>query len=123
VKAKEELGIDFDIVEPTAISEYEGFQRDFARTGEYDIVICVGFDQMDALNITAREYPNQTFALIDEVVNTANVASLLFRMNEASGRCRMGESQRNSTHTRVRRGLGRSNDREGKCSGADRSGC
>jgi basic membrane protein A len=84
VKAKEELGIDFDIVEPTAISEYEGFQRDFARTGEYDIVICVGFDQMDALNITAREYPNQTFALIDEVVNTANVASLLFRMNEAS---------------------------------------
>jgi len=83
-RAKEELGIDFDYVEPAAIAEYEGYQRDFAKTGDYEIIICVGFDQMDALNITAREYPNQTFALIDEVVNTANVASLLFRMNEAS---------------------------------------
>jgi len=83
-RAKEELGIDFDYVEPAAISEYEGYQRDFAKTGDYEIIICVGFDQMDALTIVAEEYPNQKFALVDEIVNETNVASLLFKTNESS---------------------------------------
>jgi len=83
-RAKEELGIDFDYVEPAAIAEYEGYQRDFAKTGDYEIIICVGFDQKEALTIVAEEYPNQTFVLIDEIVDKSNVASLLFKMNEAS---------------------------------------
>jgi len=83
-RAKEELGIDFDYVEPAAIAEYVGFQRDFARTGEYEIIICVGFDQLDALTEVSADYPDQNFALIDEIVDSSNVANLLFRMNEAS---------------------------------------
>lgn len=84
VRARDELGIEFDYVEPKAIAEYEGFQRDFAKTGEYEIIICVGFDQKAALEVVAVEYPDQMFALVDEIVNETNVASLLFRMNEAS---------------------------------------
>ncbi len=84
VRAKEELGIDFDYVEPAAIAEYEGYQRDFAKTGEYAIIICIGFDQKEALTVVAAEYPNQTFALVDEIVNATNVASLLFKTNESS---------------------------------------
>ena len=83
-RAKDELGINFSYVQPTAIAQYEGYQRDFAKTGEYKIIICVGFDQKDALVKVAGEYPNQTFALVDEIVNKTNVASLLFKMNEAS---------------------------------------
>ena len=83
-RAKEELGIDFDYVEPAAIAEYEGYQRDFAKTGDYELIICIGFDQLAALNITAREYPNQNFVLVDEIVNETNVASLLFKTNESS---------------------------------------
>ena len=32
VRARDELGINFSYVEPKAIAEYEGFQRDFAST-------------------------------------------------------------------------------------------
>ncbi len=84
VQAKEELGIEFSYVEPKAIAEYEGFQRDFAKTGEYALIICIGFDQADALTKVAGEYPNQRFAIVDMVVDKPNVASLLFKANEGS---------------------------------------
>jgi basic membrane protein A len=83
-RAKTELGVDFDYVEPTAIAEYEGYQRDFAASGEYMLIICVGFDQADALTIIAEEYPAQNFAIVDMVVDAPNVASLTFRQNEGS---------------------------------------
>lgn len=84
LRAKKELGINFSYVEPTAIAEYEGFQRNFASAGEYAIIICVGFDQADALTKIAGEYPNQKFAIVDMFVNKTNVASLLFKANEGS---------------------------------------
>jgi len=83
-RAEEELGIEFDYVEPKAIAEYEGFQRDFAKTGEYVILVCIGFDQAEALDKIAGEYPDQNFALVDMVVDKPNVASLLFKANEGS---------------------------------------
>ncbi len=82
--AKEKLGVDFDYVEPKSIAEYEGFQRDFAKDGEYILIIGIGYDQAEGLSIVAAEYPEQNFALIDMVVNNTNVASLTFRANEGS---------------------------------------
>jgi len=84
MKAHEELGMEFDYVEPHAIAEYEGFQRDFAMTGDYFLIICIGFDQADALTVVAGEYPDQMFAVVDMVVDRPNVASLLFKANEGS---------------------------------------
>ena len=84
MRAMEELGVEVDYVEPTAIAEYESFQRDFAASGEYILIVCVGFDQADALTIIAAEYPDQNFALVDMVVDASNVASLTFRQNEGS---------------------------------------
>ncbi len=83
-RAKNDLGIVFDYAEPKAISEYEGFQTNFAKTGEYALVVCIGFDQADALNKTAQAYPNQNFALVDMVVDLPNIANLLFKSNEGS---------------------------------------
>jgi basic membrane protein A len=82
--AEEKLGIEFDYVETTAIAEYEGFQRDFAMSGEYELIICIGFDQADALAVVAAEYPDQKFAIVDMVVFMDNIASLVFRANEGS---------------------------------------
>jgi basic membrane protein A len=82
--AEDKLGIEFDYVEPTAIAEYEGFQRDFADSGEYELIICIGFDQADALAVIADEYPDQKFAIVDMVVFMDNIASLVFRANEGS---------------------------------------
>ena len=83
-QAKEEFNVEFDYVEPKAVAEYEGYQRDFAMSQEYEIIICVGFDQADALNKIAAEYPNQKFILVDMAVEQPNVASLLFKANEGS---------------------------------------
>ncbi len=83
-RAADELDIEYDYVEPSAISEYEGYQRDFAMSGEYGLIICIGFDQADALTVIATEYPEQKFALVDMVVDNTNVASLTFRANEGS---------------------------------------
>jgi basic membrane protein A len=83
-KAKEDLGVQLDYVEPKAIAEYEGFQRDFAKTGQYSIIVCIGFDQADALTKVAGEYPDQKFAIVDMSVDKPNVASLLFKANEGS---------------------------------------
>jgi basic membrane protein A len=83
-RAKDELGIDFDCVQPTSVEQYEVYQRAFAATGDYRIIICVGFDQADALATAAAEYPLQKFAIIDNVVDMPNVASLLFKQNEGS---------------------------------------
>jgi len=83
-RAEDELGIVFDHVQPTAIAEYESLQRNFAASGEYELIVCVGFDQKDALHKVAGEYPNQQFVLIDEVSNRTNVASLNFRGNEGA---------------------------------------
>ncbi|MBT8171310.1 BMP family ABC transporter substrate-binding protein [Candidatus Bathyarchaeota archaeon] len=84
MRAHDDLGVESDVVQPTAIAEYEGFQRDFAKSGEYELIICVGFDQADALTVVSQEYPGQNFAIVDMVVVQPNVASLLFRSNEAS---------------------------------------
>ncbi len=84
VRAQEELGVEFDYVETAAIAEYEGYQRDFAMSGEYMLIICIGFDQADALATVAAEYPDQNFALVDMVVDAPNVASLTFAANEGS---------------------------------------
>jgi basic membrane protein A len=83
-KAKEDFGIEFDYVEPTAIAEYEGFHRQYAKTGEYALIIGIGFDQADAMILVADEYPDQKFAIVDMVVDRPNVASLVFRENEGS---------------------------------------
>jgi len=83
-RAQDELGIEFDYVEPTAIAEFEGYQRDFASSGEYELIICIGYDQAAGLTIIAEEYPNQQFAIVDMVVDKPNVASLLFKENEGS---------------------------------------
>lgn len=83
-RAEDDLGIAFDFVEPTAIAQYEGFQRDFAKSEKYEIIICIGFDQNDSLTKVAGEYPDQKFALVDMVCPRSNVASLLFRANEGS---------------------------------------
>ena len=84
VRASNELGIDFDYVEPKSTTEYEGIQRDFARSEKYKIIICIAFDQNESLTKVAGEYPNQKFALVDMPCPRSNVASILFRANEGS---------------------------------------
>ena len=87
-QAAHDFGISFTYVEPSDISEFEGYLRTYAAhqpyDDSYDIIISVGFDQSDALQTVAEENPNQNFAIVDIHVNSSNVKSLLFNEHEGS---------------------------------------
>lgn len=83
-RAKTELGVEFDYSEPKQISEFELIMREMASSTAYDVIICVGFDQVDALVKVAPEFPDQKFAIIDGVVEGANVASYTCKEEEGS---------------------------------------
>ncbi|MFW5912039.1 MAG: BMP family lipoprotein [Candidatus Hadarchaeota archaeon] len=75
----EDFDFELDHVEPDSVAEFETYQRQFAREEEYDLIVCVGFDQAAALENVASDYPDQDFAIVDGHVEGANnVASLLF---------------------------------------------
>ena len=74
-RAKNELGIDFDYAEPKQVSDFEQIMRDMSDSGEYIVIICVGFDQMDALSTVAPDYPEQNYAFIDGVIDADNIVS------------------------------------------------
>lgn len=82
-KAEKELGIAFDYVEPQSVAEFESHQRAFAQSGKYDLIICFGFDQADAMKKVSAEYPKQKFVIIDSNEVTAdNVAAISFKNHE-----------------------------------------
>jgi basic membrane protein A len=82
-RAKAEMGIDFQYVEPKEIAEIEGHHRYFARSGEYALIVGVGFDSEEAIETVGAEFPNQKFAVIDgETKVSDNVVSMSFKDNE-----------------------------------------
>ena len=56
--------------------------------GDYDLIICVGAEQVDALTNVASTYPEQRFALLDATSDLPNVASYSCKgsRRERSGR-------------------------------------
>jgi basic membrane protein A len=84
VRAKDELGIQFDYVEPKSVSDEEIVQDEMAASEEYGIIICVGAEQKDALTRVAANYPNQKFALIDATIEMDNVACYTSKEQEGS---------------------------------------
>lgn len=74
-KAATDFGITYDEVEPKSVSDEEIIQDEMAASGDYDLIICVGAEQIDALTNVATTYPEQKFALVDATIDLDNVAS------------------------------------------------
>ena len=85
-KAKAELGIKFSEYEPkNAESEAKEALEKFAETGEYDLIIGVGFTMKESVIAAATAYPDQKFAIVDETITgLPNVTSLTFKEHEGS---------------------------------------
>ena len=84
-QAQKELGITFKEYEPKdATAEAENALRQFAESGEHDLIIGVGFTMKDAVTAVATAFPDQKFAIVDEQVDLPNVASLKFKEHEGS---------------------------------------
>ena len=74
-KAAEDFGITYDQVEPKSVADEEIIQDEMASSEEYDLIICVGDEQVDALENVASVYTDQKFALLDATSDLPNVAS------------------------------------------------
>lgn len=82
--AEAKFGVKFDYAEPKAMADFEVHLREMASEEQYAVIICVGFEQVDALSKVADEFPNQKFAILDGSVDKPNVASFLSKEEEGS---------------------------------------
>lgn len=97
--AANEFDYGLDLVEPQSVAEFETYQRNFADSGEYDLILCVGFDQAPTLENVASDYPNQKFAIIDALAEGQNnVASLLFNDWEEAFLCGVAAGEMTETN-------------------------
>lgn len=70
--AVEKFGAIFDYCEPTDVSEFEIQLRAYADTGEYDVIIAISTEMVDALTMVAEDYPEQKFCMLDSPIEGFN---------------------------------------------------
>jgi basic membrane protein A len=85
MKAKDELGAQFDEFRAPEKEALDGFMRKIASRG-YGSVIAVGYQYVFAVLSLAEEFPNTTFTVIDGLVPPIypNVQSISFKDHEGS---------------------------------------
>ncbi len=86
MRAQEELGVEVRFMTPKSLADMVPLLERLSRSGEYDLLVLVGFLWTDALNKTADKFPNQRFALIDATTGVVrpNEVDILFREQEAA---------------------------------------
>ncbi|WFO74839.1 BMP family ABC transporter substrate-binding protein [Desulfurococcaceae archaeon MEX13E-LK6-19] len=84
-KAAKDFGLELVEVQSKTESDYLPNLRTLAKSGEYVVIIAVGFLMTDAVKQVADEYPDQLFAIIDGYIpDKPNVLSVLFKEHEGS---------------------------------------
>lgn len=86
-QAKEEFGVEFDYIEPASASDFEAGYRQFADSGNYELIIGLAADQIDALTAVAADYPDQKFSLIDAPLEHPNVSAVSTKWQEQTFLC------------------------------------
>jgi len=84
-RAATEFGLEITEVQSASAADYLPNFRNLARTGDYDLILGIGFLLGDALGTVAAEYPDQLFAIIDvDWIVGPNIMNYVFRENEMS---------------------------------------
>ncbi|MCC3870122.1 BMP family lipoprotein [Terrisporobacter mayombei] len=84
-KAQKELGVEVKVIESKQASEYIGNIETLADDG-MDLIIGVGNTMVEDIKTQAENYPDLSFAIIDETYNKIpeNITTILFKENEAT---------------------------------------
>ncbi|CDQ21525.1 nucleoside-binding protein [Halobacillus karajensis] len=81
-QARDELGITFDYREPFD-QDYEKHARNLLEQ-DHDVIIGLGYNSQVAIEKLAKEYPEQSFVMIDAISELENVTSITFKEDEGS---------------------------------------
>jgi len=82
-QAQNKLGIVLKYVEATDDNSYETLMRAFAQRN-FDLIIGIGFAQMEAVKKVAAQFPQRHFAIVDSEVAAPNVRSLMFEEHQGA---------------------------------------
>lgn len=82
-RAKKEFGIAMKYVEATDDNSFEPMLRSFAHK-DFDLIIAIGFGQLDAIKKVAPQFPQKRFLLVDAEASGANIKSAVFQDHEGS---------------------------------------
>ena len=84
-RAEKELGVEIKVLESKQASEYLGNIETLADDG-MDLIIGVGNTMAEDIKTQAENYPDKSFAIIDETYDTIpeNVTPILFSEKEAT---------------------------------------
>jgi len=84
-RAAKDFNLELVEVQSRTEDDYLPNLRLLAKSGEYLVIIAVGFLMTDAVRQVADEFPNQLFAIVDgNVPDKPNVLSILFKEHEGS---------------------------------------
>jgi basic membrane protein A len=68
-KAKQELGIDYEYIEPGPGADREAALRQFAVRPDISLIFGIGFIFTDEITKMAQEFPDKKFACVDYTVS------------------------------------------------------
>jgi len=75
--AAKQFNATFDNIEPKDLAEFESQLQLLASTGEYDVLIVISTEHLDAMRSVAVEFPEQKFCMLDSAINDLpNVSSI-----------------------------------------------
>ncbi|KXK42603.1 MAG: Membrane lipoprotein TmpC precursor [Chlorobi bacterium OLB5] len=88
-KAKQELGIEFEYIEPGPGADREAALRQFSSRSDISIIFGIGFIFTDEITKIAQEFPDKKYACVDYTVDPnktipPNLVALEFREEEGS---------------------------------------
>ena len=88
-RAKKELDVDFEYIEPGPGADREAALRQLANRTEISLILGIGFIFTDDITNMAKEFPNKKFACVDYTYDSAktlppNLVALNFKEEEGS---------------------------------------
>lgn len=88
-RARREIGIEFELYEPTNPGDQETGLRLLASKPEIDLIVGVGFIFTDIITQVAKQYPDKKFACVDYTVTPGqpipqNLVALKWREEEGA---------------------------------------
>lgn len=88
-KAKNELGIEFEYIEPGPGGDREAALRQFASRNDISIIFGIGFIFTDEITKMAEEFPDKKFACVDYTITPGktipqNLIALEYKEEEGS---------------------------------------
>ena len=97
-KAMEDFKVDVTYLTPPTLADMKPLLEEYAGSGEYSLLVLIGFLWTTPLNETADKYPDQKFALIDATTGVVrpNEVDILFREQECA--CLMGIAAAGMAH-------------------------